>query len=28
MIKRKILDIIAWIALIVGIIMVAWRIFG
>jgi len=28
MIKRKILDIIAWIALIVGIIMVLWRIFG
>jgi len=25
---RKILDVIAWIALIVGIIMVIWRIFG
>ena len=26
--KRKILDIIFWIALIVGIIMVLWKIFG
>ncbi len=27
-VKRKILDIIFWIALIVGIIMILWRIFG
>jgi len=26
--KRKILDAIAWIALVVGIIMILWRVFG